>query len=415
MKARRVWSLAALVLGCTLPVMGDGSPAAGTGPSAAPASMVQTSPAPPLSDRDKHQADAETKEGADAAADIDKQMKLITDPAILKRVDTIGQRLAAVADTTTVPAEFGNDHAYPFTWHFSVVDSKEVNAFSLPGGHVYVNSGLLDAVRSDDELAGVLGHEITHAAHHHIDTISHIQNTKFALLNVASLLAVIASMMGRGNGGLMGAASAGQYAEMGILNNTYSEQAERDADHGGTILMQKAGFNPVGMLTFMERLGDFEDRSPQVNQGIFQNHPPAAERVELLRAELAQMHVSVTARALRLVSGGFRASVRAGTVGQTEDIVFNKEVVATLADPSGARARATADLLNTLLDNGLQMYQVDVDNATLLAADRPLLAFSPADAALTPGATPASLAAQARKNLQKGLWAQSFVVSEPTL
>ena len=98
-------------------------------------------------------------------------------------------------------------------------------------------------------------------------------------------------MMGHGNSGLMGAASAGQYAEMGILNNTYSEQAERDADHGGTILMQKAGFNPVGMLTFMERLGDFEDRSPQVNEGIFENHPPAAERIALLRGELAQMHV----------------------------------------------------------------------------------------------------------------------------
>ena len=124
-------------------------------------------------------------------------------------------------------------------------------------------------------------------------------------------------MMGHGNSGLMGAASAGQYAEMGILNNTYSEQAERDADHGGTILMQKAGFNPVGMLTFMERLGDFEDRSPQVNQGIFENHPPAEERIALLRGELAQMHVPVTARSLRLVSGGFRASVRAGTAAQT--------------------------------------------------------------------------------------------------
>ena len=136
---------------------------------------------------------------------------------------------------------------------------------------------------------------------------------------------MIASMMGHGNERPDGRGDAGQYAEMGILNNTYSEQAERDADHGGTILMQKAGFNPVGMLTFMERLGDFEERSPQVNAGIFRE-PPARRRARRAAARGAGADArAVTAHSLRLVSGGFRATVRPGTVRADQDVVFNKD------------------------------------------------------------------------------------------
>ncbi len=376
---------------------------------------VATSPAPPLTAQDKHQCAAETKEGADASSQINQQMKLVTDPAILKRVNAIGQRLAAIADTTTVPAEFGNDHVYPFTYHFFVVDAHDVNAFSLPGGYIYINSGLIAAVRSDDELAGVMGHEITHADHHHIDTISHIANTKFGALNLAELAAILATVFSHGNNtgdAAAAVAEAGQYAELGVLNNTYSEQAERDADHGGTILMQRAGFNPVGMLTFMERLGDFEDRQPQLDQGIFENHPPAPERIAAIRGELAEMHVAVTPQAVRAVSGGFRATVTTGTDG-TSQVVFDKKPFATLADPDGSRARAAAALLNALLDDGLGTFQTGASASTLLAGGRPLLTFTPADAALVPGATPATLASQAEAILQKGLWDQSFVVASP--
>ncbi len=376
---------------------------------------VATSPAPPLSVKDRRQCLEEEKEGADAAKLIAQQLKLVTDPALLKRVNAIGQRLAAVADVTTVPAEFGNDRVYPFAYHFAVVDSKDVNAFSLPGGYIYVNTGLLDAVRSDDELAGVLGHEMTHSAHHHIVTLSHIANSKFGAMNLAEMAAMLAAILSHnGNTGeaAAGIAQAGQFAELGIMNNTYSEQAERDADHGGTILMQQAGFNPVGMLTFMERLGDFEDRQPQIDQGIFQNHPPAPERIALIRSELAQMHVAVTPRAVRAVSGGFRASVAPGPNG-TSRVLFDKQAVATLADPDGSRARDTADRLNALLDAGLETFQVEAKDATLSAAGHPVLTFTPADAALTPGATPAALASQAYTTLQKGLWDQSFVVGSP--
>jgi predicted Zn-dependent protease len=373
---------------------------------------VTTSPAPPLSAKDKRQAEIEMKEGADGQVEIAKELKLDTDPALLKRVTTVGNRLAAVADSTVIPAEFGNDKVYPFVWHFYVVDSKDVNAFSIPGGYVFVNKGLLDAVRSDDELAGVLGHEMTHSAHHHIVTLAHIQNTKFGVYNVAMMIAMLAAMSGHGGASAADIATMGQYAELGIMNNQYSEQAERDADHGGTIMMAKAGYDPVGMLTFMERLGDFEDHSQQVDQGIFQNHPVASERIALIRQELAEMHVPITAKAIREVSGGFVATVSPGKPG-TEQVIFDKQPIATLADPTGTRAQNAADLINNLLDNGLQNSQVEARADSLVAANEPVITFTGADSALTPGSTPESLASQADAAFQKGLWDQSFVVASP--
>ena len=373
---------------------------------------VQSAAAPPLSAKDKHQADEETKQGAGVADEVAKQMKLSKDPAILDRVNKIGQRIAAVANTTQVPAGFGNDHVYPFTWHFNVVEDKNVNAFSLPGGYIYVNTGLLDMVRSDDELAGVLAHEITHSAHHHAVQLAHDaskMNTNMFIGLIAALLAhVPTDTIAKG-------ASFGQYAQMGQLNNQYSEAAERDADHGGTIFMQKAGFNPVGMLTFMERLDDLDKRGPDIELGILRDHPYTAERVGLIRTELAQMKVDVTVRDVRSVAGGFRASVQPGTVSHTERIIFNKDTIVTLADPDGTRARAAADQLNTLLDKGLQLSQVEARDGTVYAAAHPIFTITPADAALSPGETPADLAEQARKTLSKGLWAQSIIVSEPTL
>ncbi|MBV9852584.1 MAG: M48 family metalloprotease [Armatimonadetes bacterium] len=399
MRTPPAWSLAALAL-CGL-----------TFAASVPPAFAQNTP-PALSDKDKHQADEESKQGAEVADEVAKQMKLVTDPKVLDRVNTIGQRLAAVANSTVIPAGFGNDHVYPFKWTFHVVQDKNVNAFSLPGGYVYVNSGLLDMVRSDDELAGVLAHEITHAAHHHVAALSHAESKMSTETFIALIAAVLAHVP---TDTIAKGATFGQYAQMGEINNKYSEAAERDADHGGTIIMQKAGYNPVGMLTFMERLADIEKRSPDIELGILRDHPYTTERVGLIRAQLAQMKVPITFHAVRTVSGGFRASVQPGTVAQTQRIVFNNQTVATLADPDGTRARASVEMLNDLLDKGLQLYQVEARDGTVYAADRPVLTITPADAALSPGATADSLAAQASQTIRNGLYAQSFVVSQPSL
>ena len=112
--------------------------------------------------------DAEVRLGRDNADEHDKQSKLITDPAQLDRVRRIGNEIAAIANKEVIPAYWGHAQMKQFQYVFKIVDDKDVNAYCMPGGFVYVCKGLLDKVRSDDELAGVLAHEISHAAHHHI-------------------------------------------------------------------------------------------------------------------------------------------------------------------------------------------------------------------------------------------------------
>ena len=361
-------------------------------------------PAPPLSADDRRQMADEIKQGQDAAEEIAKSGKLLKDPALTARVEQIGRRLAAVADSTEVPAGYGNSRVFPFTWHFHVIDDKEVNAFSLPGGQVYLNSGLLKTVRSDDELAGVLAHEMTHSAHHHIQSLSHEQTKMSTAMMAGILAALLAKVPARDLGNL---AAGAQYTQLGLLNTKYGQAAERDADHGGTILMQKAGFNPVGMMTFMQRLGDFENARPQVQLGILQDHPEAADRVSAIAAELAEMHIPVTVHAIRAVTAAPHAAAHPAPSGGV-DIEFNRHTLPALADPDGSRVPAILTKFNASLDAGLQLYQVEASGSQVLLSDRPLITFTPADAALHPGQTPATLAQAASNALRGGIYAQAF-------
>ena len=142
------------------------------------------------------------------------------------------------------------------------------------------------------------------------------------------------------------------YTQMGILNNRYSEAAERDADHGGALIMAKAGFNPVGMLTFMQRLAAQEQLSPNVELGILRDHPYTGDRVGAIQQELGEMKVAVTPQAIRAVSNGPKAAVVPLDHAAVK-IVFAGQTLATIADPDGDRAQKAAALLNSLLDLGL--------------------------------------------------------------
>jgi predicted Zn-dependent protease len=385
------------------------------GLAALAASCRASAALPPLSDKDKHEAAAESKQGADVAAQIAKEGKLSRDQAQLTRVNRIGQRLAAIASTTVIPestdqqARMGSDRVYPFVWHFYVIKDKDVNAFSLPGGYVYVNSGLLDFVHTDDELAGVLAHEITHAAHHHVAALSHEQSKMSTEMAIGFVAALLAHINPEDMANLYQGAA---YTQTGILNNRYSEAAERDADHGGTLIMAKAGFNPVGMLTFMERLAAQEQLSPDVELGILRDHPYTIERVAAIKEELGEMKVGITPQAIRTVSDGPKAAVV--PIDHTAaKIVFAGQTLATIADPEGDRAQKAASLLNSLLDSGLQLYQVKAENGELVADDQTVLTFTPADMPLNSGTDTQALAMEACAILRKGLWAQTIKGNSP--
>lgn len=378
----------------TLACLTWGLPALADAPSAPPA----------LSDRDKAQDADEAKQGADASAEVNKTVKLVKDKAIIDRVNDIGQKIAAIANVTTYPASYGNAKTLPFIWHFFVIDEKDVNAFSLPGGYVYVNSGLLKFVRTDDELAGVLAHEITHSAHHHIQSLTHEQSKMNTEMVAGLLAAIVAHVNPRDIANL---AAGAQYTQMGILNTRYSQAAERDADHGGTILLQKAGYNPVAMLTFMQRLSGIEARSPKIEMGILMDHPYTTERVGLIDTQLGEMNIPITPHAIRQATDAPHAVVHPAP-GGGEDIVFANRTLPTLADPDLNRTKAIVTKFNTLLDGGLQMYQIAASGDQVLVSDKPLITITPADVALHPGQTSASLAKAASDALRSGVYAQSF-------
>ncbi|HLJ57060.1 MAG TPA: M48 family metalloprotease [Chthonomonadaceae bacterium] len=235
--------------------------------------------------------DNEVRLGRDNAEENDKHVKLVTDAAIVDRVNRIGRELAAVANRVPIQAQWGSSQLKQFDYTFRVVDDKDVNAYSLPGGFIYINKGLIDYVHSDDELAGVIAHEITHASHHHMVKLMREQG-KIQNILIPALLVMAAAGRG-GAAGNLGTLMMGGQLYMTAKLNTYGVEAEKDADHGGLLLMTHTKYNPAGLYSFMTRLAADELRKGPQEMGIFRTHPPGPERVEAARKLLISLRIPI--------------------------------------------------------------------------------------------------------------------------
>jgi predicted Zn-dependent protease len=189
-------------------------------------------------------------------------------PELTRLVETIGQRLAATSARPSLP------------WHFTILDTPMVNAMALPGGYIYITRGMLERINSEDELAGVLGHEIAHVtARHAAQQISRAQ--------VAQLGMVIGAVVA----GPQAVQQYGQLAEIGVglLFQRYSRGQETQADLIGTDYTAAARFNPVGaerMLMTLQRL----DKNPAGGiDRYFMSHPDPAKRVRDVRKKVAEI------------------------------------------------------------------------------------------------------------------------------
>lgn len=181
--------------------------------------------------------------GREAAKQVAAEIGLLGDEALDAYVTQIGERLLR-----GIPRR-------RFAYHFAVVDQVEPNAFSLPGGYVFVSRGLLALTNSEDELANVIGHEITHVAHRH----------------AAAQQAAAARMLPLTMPWIRAASTA-----------AYSRDMERDADRGGQLLAAAAGFDPMGMSTFLQRLGQWERlESGPHGPSFFDTHPTSVERASV--------------------------------------------------------------------------------------------------------------------------------------
>ena len=205
--------------------------------------------------------------GRQAAAEVNRQMPVLPDSSpITKYIRRLGKRLAARAP--------GPNH-WPFSFH--VVNVKEINAFALPGGPIYVNVGTIRAADDEGQLAGVLAHEISHVVLRH--STQQASKQVFAQLP----LAVLGATVGRGAAGSI--AQLG--AEFGVqsLFLKYSRSAEKEADLLGSQIMYDAGYNPDSMVEFFAKLE--KEGGPGAPQ-FLSDHPNPGNRVETVREAISK-------------------------------------------------------------------------------------------------------------------------------
>jgi len=207
--------------------------------------------------------------GKQLAQEVERQAKIIDDPIIAEYVNRVGQNLVRNSDAKV-----------PFT--IKVLDSEEVNAFALPGGFFFVNSGLVLKADTEAELAGVMAHEIAHVAARHGTK----QATKGQIINIASIPLIF---MGGWTGyAIRQAANVG--IPLGFLRFTQSMEGE--ADFLGLQYLYKAGYDPTAFVDFFEKIQSLEKRKPGTLAKIFSSHPPTDARIKKAQVEIQKILVA---------------------------------------------------------------------------------------------------------------------------
>jgi beta-barrel assembly-enhancing protease len=201
--------------------------------------------------------------GKQAQTEVRKQTPRLGDVAVTRYVTLIGSRLARHA----------RGARYPYS--FSVANYREINAFALPGGPVWVNRGAIAAARDESQLAAVLAHEVAHVAlRHSARQLSNAMVTNLGLNLLGALL---------GNSGGASTANIAARLVAGGAFLKFSRDDEWEADRVGAQILARAGWDPRGMIAVMQTIREQERRDPSSVEEFFSNHPSPRDRIALLR------------------------------------------------------------------------------------------------------------------------------------
>jgi len=338
----------------------------------APAPAGEAAPEPPPPEMTpEERADAEI--GKSAAEEIEKRFEILDESPVLARICITVERIRPV---TEKPHQ---------EYEFKVIDSKAVNAFSLPGGYLYYTQGLLDAVESDDELAAVTAHEMAHVCLDHSRKLMAKDERYTKILTPIILISVLSNSESVDPGAI---ATIGSLVVQDALNH-YGREAEFEADAQAIRYLRDTGeYNPVAMLTVVEGLARMEMGEAPTEMGVFQTHPYAKERVKAVIARLRDLGVPVERRRVTqsLVADAGVVTKRDREIGELR--LNGRAVFHPAAEVDGlsgvARAERSAEVFNLLLLENLQLIEILLqkhrDAIQVRARGRTIFTIAPGDA-----------------------------------
>ena len=219
----------------------------------------------------------DVKLGQQAAAEAEQKMQLIRDPDLGMYVARVGERLAAA-----IPPEFQHPE---FQYTFKVVNAKDINAFALPGGPMYVNSGMITAARSEDEMAGVMAHEISHVALRH-GTAQVTKAQKYQMLS--GIMGIGGQVLGGPIGSIAQMGSQG----VGVYLLKFSREYETEADLLGARIMANAGYDPRALANMFQTI---ESQGGGGGPSFLSDHPSPKDRYARINQEAQSLQINTAA------------------------------------------------------------------------------------------------------------------------
>jgi Zn-dependent protease with chaperone function len=232
---------------------------------------AQTKITPP---KNKYSPQDDVKLGREAAAQVEQQLPLLSDDNVTSYVSDVGQRLVAA-----IPAELRHPE---FRYTFKVVNVKEINAFALPGGPMFVNRGMLEAAKSEGEVAGVVAHELSHVALRH----GTAQETKATPYEVGTVAGAILGAIVGGNAGTL--IAQGTQFGLGTAFLRFSREFEKQADLEGSQIMARAGYDPRDMANMFKTI---EQQGGGGGPQWLSDHPNPGNRYNYIVQEAQSLHV----------------------------------------------------------------------------------------------------------------------------
>ena len=253
--------------------------------------------------------------GKQLAQQVERSSKMIDDPVVTEYVNRVGQNLVRNSDARV-----------PFT--IKVIDSDEVNAFALPGGFLFVNSGLILRAQEEAELAGVMAHEISHVTARHATKNA----TKGDIIQLATIPLIL---LGPGGWPAVGLAN-GLNLALPVTYLKFNRNTEREADFLGLQYMYKTGYDPNSYVTFFERILSDDKRRPGTIPTLFATHPPTPDRIESTQKEIARI---LPARDEYIVTTSEFDAVKA----RLRNIMFSRKVTEAKDKPTLKSKRQPAN------------------------------------------------------------------------